>query len=334
MRNTFKLLFLIFIIAVSAFTGMFYYYDKPSDMIPAEGFVFNIEPGENLYTVSDDLFSLGLTRSSIVLKIISRIKKTDNRIKSGQYLIKAGMSTYDIHNLIVSGSGILYKITIPEGFTARRIASLFEEKGITSGSDFLDAVKSREIIEKFNIPADNLEGFLFPDSYFFPLNYPADKVVDFMVENFFSVIKADNSFLTAEELYGKVILASIIEREYRVEKEAPLISSVFINRLDRQIPLGSCATVEYVITEIEGKPHPEYLTYDDIKIESDYNTYIHQGLPPGPICNPGKVALYAAHHPAETDYLYFLLKDRGKGEHYFSRRLSEHNKARILYLKK
>ena len=129
MRNTFKLLFLIFIIAVSAFTGMFYYYDKPSDMIPAEGFVFNIEPGENLYTVSDDLFSLGLTRSSIVLKIISRIKKTDNRIKSGQYLIKAGMSTYDIHNLIVSGSGILYKITIPEDLRQGGLPLFLRKKG-------------------------------------------------------------------------------------------------------------------------------------------------------------------------------------------------------------
>jgi UPF0755 protein len=100
------------------------------------------------------------------------------------------------------------------------------------------------------------------------------------------------------------------------------------------MPLGSCATVEYIITEIQKKPHPEYLTYEDIAIESDYNTYIHHGLPPSPIANPGLVALKAAFYPAETDYLYFVLRDKNSGEHFFSKKLVDHNQAKILYLKK
>ena len=100
------------------------------------------------------------------------------------------------------------------------------------------------------------------------------------------------------------------------------------------MPLGSCATVEYVITELQKKPHPDFLTYADIAIDSSYNTYINRGLPPAPISNPGGIAISAAFNPAETDYLYFLLRDRQSGEHFFSKRLSEHNDARVLYLKK
>ena len=125
-----------------------------------------------------------------------------------------------------------------------------------------------------------------------------------------------------------------MEREYRLPKEAPLIASVFYNRLEHNIALSSCATVEYIITEVQGKKHPEYITYDDLRIKSPYNTYLNRGLPPTPICNPGAVSLEAAFNPPETDYLYFLLKDPETGEHHFSKRFAEHNNARVLYLKK
>ena len=327
------LITLIFIVLTGA-ASLVYFYNIPSGGISEDGSVFTIGQGESLYNVSDNLYEQGFIRSPLLLKAVGRLLGTDSSIKTGQYLIKPGMTTFNIHSLIVSGSGILYKVTIPEGLASSAIAEIFSEKGIAAAEKFRKAVLNRKIIEKFNIPSDSLEGYLFPDSYFFPAEYPAEKVVEFMVENFFSNIKGDSGGLTSEEIYEKVVLASIIEREYRVEKEASIISSVFINRLDQGIPLGSCATVEYVITEINGKAHPEYLTFDDIKIDSDYNTYIHTGLPPGPICNPGLVALKASFNPEKTDYLYFLLKDREKGEHFFSKRLSEHNRARILYLKK
>ena len=131
-----------------------------------------------------------------------------------------------------------------------------------------------------------------------------------------------------------MILASIVEREYRVEEEAPLIASVFTNRLRLGIGLESCATLAYIITEIQHKPHPEYITLEDKGIDSPYNTYKWAGLPPGPIANPGRVALDAAFHPARTDYLYFVLRDPEEGKHYFSRDLDAHNKAKNLYLKK
>ena len=334
MKKIICTLITLFFAGIIAIAAAVYYYNSPSGSISEEGDLFTIGKGESLYSVSDNLYEKGLVKSSLLLKIMSRVLGTDSSIKTGQYLIKPGMTTLEIHSLIVSGSGILYKVTIPEGLTASGVAEILSRKGITDRDDFMEALRSRELIEKYNIPADSLEGYLFPDSYLFPSSYPAEKAVSYMVENFFESVEDMTSSMTAEQVFEKIILASIIEREYRVEKEAPLISSVFINRLEREIPLGSCATVEYILTEIQGKQHPEYLTYDDIKIDSDYNTYIHPGLPPGPISNPGLVALKAAFQPEESDYLYFLLKDRERGEHYFSKRLSEHNRARILYLKK
>jgi UPF0755 protein len=121
-----------------------------------------------------------------------------------------------------------------------------------------------------------------------------------------------------------VILASIVEREYRVASEASLIASVFTNRIKENWGLYSCATIEYIITEIEGRPHPDVITAEDTQINSPYNTYKWAGLPPGPISSPGLVALNAACNPADTDYYYFRVADSAVGRHYFSENFSEH----------
>jgi UPF0755 protein len=128
-------------------------------------------------------------------------------------------------------------------------------------------------------------------------------------------------------------LASIVEREYRAIDEAPLIAGVFYNRLRIGMPLQSCATVEYVITEIQGKPHPERLFDRDTEIRDPYNTYIRSGLPPGPISVPSRIALDAVFHPQASDYLYFRLINPAEGRHYFSRTLDEHIQAGALYVK-
>ncbi len=337
MKKSFGITVVIILATLLASGILFIYYDSPVSADPAEGVIVEIGKGETLRSISENLAEKKLIRSPFLLQIISRIKGTDMKMKSGQYSIRSSMSTLSIHNLIVSGSGLLYKITVPEGLTSSRISLIMEKNRISSAADFITAVNDKEIIAKFNINSDSLEGYLFPDSYLFPQNYPAEKVVSFMVENFFRQLESiypGYRTLLAEEIREKITIASIVEREYRVEKEAPLIASVFFNRINKKIPLGSCATVEYVITEIQKKPHPEFLTYDDIAIASPYNTYIHRGLPPSPISNPGRIAINAAFNPAESDFLYFLLKDRTSGEHFFSRKLSEHNEARVLYLKK
>ena len=327
----------IFIVFLFVFAGMAYYYNLPVSMSDDEVIVIEIEKGASLRSISEKLEGNNLIRSSFIFMAITKIMGAEQKMKSGQYGISRSMNTVGIYRMIVSGDAMLYKITIPEGITASKIAAILEAAKITDQEGFFNAIVDSELIKKFNISAASLEGYLFPDSYMFPQNYPAERVVSFMVSNFFKKIAAiypEYTSLTPREINNNLIVASIVEREYRVAEEAPLIASVFFNRLNIRMPLGSCATVEYIITEIQKKPHPEYLTYADIEIESAYNTYIKYGLPPAPICNPGGVALSAAFAPAETNYLYFVLKDKNSGEHFFSTKFSDHNNAKILYLKK
>ena len=147
-----------------------------------------------------------------------------------------------------------------------------------------------------------------------------------MVENFFNTIKKIEGYseLSDDKLLYYVTLASIIEREYRIDDEAPLIASVFKNRLAKNIGLYSCATIEYIITEIQNRPHPDVITYADLAIDSPYNTYKWAGLTPGPISNPGEVALNAALNSAKTNYYFFRLVDANAGRHVFTKDFSKH----------
>jgi len=158
-----------------------------------------------------------------------------------------------------------------------------------------------------------------------------------MADNFFQRIAemggSASKSMSAAELNKKIILASIVEREYRVPDEAAVMAGVFNNRLDIGMGLQSCATVEYIITEIQGRPHPEVLYNVDLEIRNPYNTYLYRGLPPGPIASPGEVAIRAAFDPSKTNYLYFRLMDPREGRHYFSRTFDDHIKAGALYLK-
>ena len=329
----------ILIMAGAVCGGAWYawnYYGRCAD--PAgDTVVFTVEKGEHLPSIAERLEDQHLIRSALFLRVLAKLDKTENSFKSGQYSLSAAMTPRQIQNLLVAGTGINIKVTIPEGITLNRIASILEEADLAKADDFIAAAHDKELLAQYFITADSAQGYIFPDSYLFQKGLTAKTVLSAMLDTFYEKL---NSFcpgwkeLTPEEIYSKVILASIVEREYRLPQEAPLIASVFYNRLENKIALSSCATVEYIITEIQGKKHPEYITFDDLKIKSPYNTYLNRGLPPTPICNPGAVSLEAAFNPPETDYLYFLLKDPETGEHYFSKRFSEHNNARVLYLKK
>ena len=236
-------------------------------------------------------------------------------VKSGVCDLASSMDAAAIYKELSAGHEELVNVSIPEGLTATKIAARLDAAGICSAQDFVNA-------------AAGLEGFLFPDTYSLAPKSDAQKVVKIMTENFYKKASTVPSLAAMQKdkaaLLQTVTLASIIEREYRSPEEAPLIASVFTNRIRAGIGLYSCATVEYVITEVLGRPHPDIITYDDLKIQSPYNTYINAGLPPAPICNPGLVALKAAAEPAKTDYYYFQLMDEKAGRHVFTKTLSEH----------
>lgn len=258
-------------------------------------------------------------------------------LKSGVYNISSESGLSDIFHQLSSGSQEYIKVTIPEGYTSRKIALKLEEEGVCLAGDFLSAVKSSELLQKYKIASDSFEGYLYPDTYNFTPDMSGEAVVSFMADNFFDKIHAIESFfnLTSEELNNNVILASIVEKEYQVASEAPLIASVFKNRLKRNIGLYSCATIEYIITEIEGKPHPTVITTADTKIDSPYNTYKWAGLPPAAISNPGFTALKAVADTPKTGYYYFRLTDPEKGTHSFSADFETHiSEGQLLYTKK
>jgi UPF0755 protein len=294
---------------------------------------FEVYSGESARSVGRRLEEAGLIRTRYFWYLLCQFDV--NFIKAGSYRIPVPINQTDLHSLLIRGQQTLTKVTIPEGYTLKKTARIMAESGICSEQDFLNAASNPDILAKYSIPASTMEGYLYPDTYLFPLSFSAVRVVDTMAQTFFSRLDdfPQAQSLSAEDLYQKVTVASIVEREYRAPQEAAVMAGVFYNRLDTGMALQSCATVEYIITEIQGRPHPERLFDRDIEIQDDYNTYTNKGLPPGPIASPGTVALNAAFNPDENNYLYFRLIEPSSGRHYFSRTFDEHIQAGILYVK-
>ena len=257
-------------------------------------------------------------------------------LRSGIYYISPAMNIAEIQKELSSGQQEYIKVSLPEGLTISKIAAELEENRICSASDFIAVCKDSSFAAENGINGETCEGFLFPDTYFLTAGMPAKTVAQIMVDNFFTRIKEIPALaeMNRADLYQTVILASIVEREYRVEDEAPLIASVFKNRLRRNIGLYSCATVEYILTEIEGRPHPERILIEDTKIDNPYNTYKWAGLPPGPISNPGLVALRASADTPKTNYYFFQVVDPAAGRHVFTTNFDEHIQSHNLYTKK
>ena len=303
-----------------------------------------IPSGASSRGVFQQLEEKRLIRSAKLMYLIARYPSLFLRdhpfsLKSGVYEVSSDMNLNEILNLLESGKQEYIKTVIPEGLPLSRIAAELEENGVCEARAFIDAAHDPHLLFEYSIPADTFEGYLFPETYFFTPNMAAQSVVRMMADTFFkraqtlSVSPANKKgpVLTPEELHRIVILASIVEREYRVDSEAPLIASVFTNRIKVNSGLYSCATIEYIITEILGRPHPEVITYEDLKIDNPYNTYKWAGLTPGPISNPGMIALQAAANPPETNYFYFTLTDAAAGTHTFSENMNSHTKASIQF---
>jgi len=307
---------------------------------PAEGSgqggLVTVEKGDSAQTVAAALARKGFIRSAFVFKLLARAEGVGSSLRAGTYRIGPGMGAKEILDALVSGKQALSRITVPEGFTLSQIAGLLDRLGIVDRASFLQAATSSALLADLGIQAASAEGFLFPDTYFFPLGYSAESIVRTMVRAFRERVVAipESADLSPRELYDRLTLASIVEREYKAPEEAPMIASVFYNRLKIRMALQSCATVVYVITERLDRPHPDVIYDRDLKLVDPYNTYEHRGLPPGPISNPGMTALRAVFYPEASRYLYFRLVDQETGTHHFSTTLEEHLDARTLFIKK
>jgi UPF0755 protein len=354
MKRPFNLAFfilkaiIVFVVLIIAGAGLgigtMVYLNNPPDK-PPEGadddgsILFEVRAGESARSVGSRLETAGIIKSRYLWNLLAYFK-TDY-IKAGTYRLELPASQDAIYQTLIEGKEeqVLVKVTIPEGVTLKKMARIFEDAGICDAEAFLETTRNKAILDAYQIPGNTMEGFLYPDTYFFTADYPVDLVIKTMADTFFKrIAELEDSTgaapLTPKEIYEKVTIASIVEREYRVDEEAALMAGVFFNRLRIDMALQSCATVEYVITEIQGKPHPTVIYTRDTEIDNPYNTYVYDGLPPGPISAPGAVALNAAFHPAASDYLYFRLVDANAGRHFFAKTLDDHIKAGALYVKR
>ena len=357
------LVVLCLICAVSAWAAWLHFtsaVDLPNE---AKSERIAVERGMTARQMAEALEQRGLLRSADLFCLALRLKVFSDEpfvLKSGFYEVKSSMSMEEIYELFASGRQEYVKLTVPEGLTMSKVAALLEESGVCRGDEFLTLCKDEVLLESCHIPSGSFEGYLFPDTYFFLPQTAPDDVLSLMVDNFFSKIDeifcvaadggegnnsdhsgtpdgadttpagSDDSVreeISPQRLHDIVILSSIVEREYRIKEEAPLIASVFANRLEDGIGLYSCATIEYILTEIQGKDHPDRITYEDLQVESPYNTYKWAGLPPGPISNPSLTALKAVIAPAKSDYYFFVLSDPSTGQHTFSQTFGEHKRA-------
>lgn len=291
---------------------------------PGQEVIVAIPKGATLSDVGSILHEKGVISSAFVFKLVAMIRGEQTRIQAGEYSLKTGSDADAVLDQLISGKTSMYRVTVPEGYNLEQVADLLDRLGTVTRESFLAAAQDRRFLQELLVKSYTAEGYLFPDTYFLRSSEKGDAraIIRRMVKRFHEVYDA-HVRATAEKngwsTHDVVTLASLIEKEAR-ESEHNLVSSVFHNRLRKNMLLQSDPTVIYGI-----KPMGSKITKADLQRDHPYNTYVRRGLPPGPIANPGKASLIAAVKPDLTDFLYFVAKN--DGTHVFSSTLREHNRA-------
>jgi UPF0755 protein len=286
--------------------------------------------GSGLADIGEQLQSAGVVRSARVLGLYVRLHGGASTIQAASYDFPAHLTVVQVAAILSAGGRPpIVWVTIPEGFTAAQIAARLAQAGLFSAKTFLRFARAqRPPLSGFQARASGLEGYLFPDTYQFRRTASPADVANTMTERFVAQLPHDYRSAARRQGYSVaqiVTIASMVEREAKIDSERPLIASVIYNRLHLGMPLEIDATIEYALPQY--KP---VLSFADLAVDSPYNTYKHTGLPPGPISNPGKPSLDAAFHPASTPYLYYVAE--GNGHHAFSETLEEQQANERRYL--
>ncbi len=287
--------------------------------------VLVIPAGASLREIAARLKETGLIRSPLAFVVAARLRGLSSRLQHGEYSLSPALSPLEIMDRLARGEVVLHRVTIPEGFTAAQVAGALAAAGLAERETFLRLVRTegRTFPFAFLEGRANLEGFLFPETYYFPRGLPARQIAHTMLARFDE--RVTPSLRQAAKAQGvslaeAVVIASLVERETKLAAERPVVAGVVYNRLRRGWRLEIDATVLFALDR-----HTARLTAADLHVDSPYNTYRYPGLPPGPISNPGLAALEAAVRPAATPYLFYVL--RPDGSHEFSRTLAEHQRA-------
>lgn len=282
-----------------------------------------IPRGASFRVATDSLAEAGLVGSRRIFRLYGRAMGGDRNIKPGTYLLKNGTPWRDIVKALNGGRGLVNTLTIPEGYTIQQIKPVLARTLFVPPESVDAAVRDTSLLRRLDVPTETLEGYLFPDTYAFPAGTTASQAVREMVRGFERRWKPEWDSLLPELKINRndmVTMASLVEKEARVPEERPVIAAVYYNRLRRGMLLQADPTVQYAMGR-----HVSRVMYKDLTTKSPYNTYLHRGLPPGPIASPGAASLAAAANPAKVDYLYFVA--RPDGRHEFRQTLAQHYNA-------
>ena len=311
-------------------------YDPFKGYQGEEQFVI-VEPGTGTAAIGRRLVEAGVIRDPLSFRAALWWTGRSRGLQAGEYRFDRPLAAVDVIERLARGDVYTRRLTFPEGLTIREMADIFEMRGFGRRTAFIEAAANESLVESLDPQADDLEGYLFPETYALPRDTPADRVVAMMVDRFRAVYtdewrrRAETEGLTTRQV---VTLASLVEKETAQADERPMVAAVYRNRMKIGMALQADPTVVYAMQKA-GKYNGN-IRRDDLAIDSPYNTYRYPGLPPGPIAAPGARAIEAVLMPAAVNYLYFV--SRNDGSHVFSQTLEEHNRNvrefQILYFRR
>lgn len=323
-------------ITVSAYNyGKSIFEDNASTKPYAE-YTVTIPEDADVKEIGGILSDYGLVKNWWIFYIESRLNGTYKYLKPGTYALNSQMDAGEIMHLMQTATYAEVqeiKVTIPEGFTIRQIGELCESLELFTADEFVKACDNYDASYYFlvDVPdrSNRLEGYLFPDTYRLPESAAPEDLIVRMLNRFQEVFdytmedRAAELDMTMDEI---ITVAAMIEKEVKLSAERGICSSIIYNRLETDMPLQMCSTVLYALDKRKDR-----LLLSDLEVNSPYNTYNNKGLPAGPICSPGKASITAALYPDETSYVYMVVKDEEKGEHFFTSSYNEFLDAKARY---
>ena len=303
--------------------GVFFHLNSPPRGMQHEKFI--VQHGRSLRAVAAELKKNNLIRDDNFFVLLSYLSGRNN-IRAGTYEFFPDTGAVRVLAKLARGQVLTCRVTIPEGFNIFQIAKALSSAGITDEEEFLRYCGNRDFLASLSITSPSAEGCLFPDTYVFPEGSDPRDIITAMFRRMRHILEETGSPWAHSGTFRILILASLVEKEARLPEERVYVSSVFHNRLSRGMRLDCDPTVRYSVKKFTGR-----ITRRDLESDSPYNTYRKKGLPPTPICSPGRASIAAALRPARSPYLYFVA--RNDGSHYFSKSLREHNRAVRYYQK-
>lgn len=295
--------------------------DRPASTVPAYR-VVRIPEGASPREIATTLWDNGLIVNRDLFVRYAQWRGVDDELKYGEYRLSTGMNMREVLDRLTAGNVLSHRFTVREGATVKHVAAELDRLGLAGADAILALAEDPAFLAQFGISAPTAEGYFFPETYHVARGTSAEQLCELMLLEFQAQTRdlAEDMAAAAFTPHDIVKIASIIEKEAQFESDMPLIAAVIYNRLQKNMRLQCDVTIRYPLDN-----YGKHLTYADLQLDSPYNSYKHAGLPPTPICNPGRAALEAAVHPAKADYLYFV--SMNNGAHLFSKTYQEHRAA-------